>query len=262
VICSRQTIIVSACPGTPSSRFLLKISNGRQQDGWILVPDVEKYYYWLWYLPARMEMASTLPETPGRGRSRFSKALPAAPRQSSPSSMKSNLRHSPLPPLPKDAMPPRMSIPRRPVGGSKIDHARASSMASVSSVYSDSPGLSRSISDSTNNSRDSLSGGDSEIGPSPPLPLKDEQRQQAAKPAEVSEQSISTVFSNGTSQELRDISRPNPKHIRVMPANFSFCSHQNIFLPVPPLALYHHHLGLKFGSVDQFDVIKVSGSQS
>jgi hypothetical protein len=170
----------------PAHDFGLKISNG-QQKGWILVPDVENYYYWLSYLPARMEMASTLPETPGRGRSRFSKALPTAPRENSPVSMKSNLRHSPLPPLPKDAMPPRMSIPRRPVGGSKIDHARAPSMASVSSVYSDSHGLSRSISDSSRNSRDSLSGGDSEIGPTPPLPQKDQQRQQTTKPTEVSE---------------------------------------------------------------------------
>ena len=132
-------------------------------------------------------MASVLPETPGRGRSRFSKALPTAPRESSPISIKSNLRHSPLSPLPKDAIPPRMSIRRKPISAAKINHAKTPSIASVSSVYSDSPRLSRSISDSSRNSRDSFSGGDSEIGPTPPLPEKDEQRQQAAKPTEVSE---------------------------------------------------------------------------
>jgi hypothetical protein len=77
-----------------------------------------------------------------------------------------------------------MSIPRRPVGAAKSQ--RAPSIASVSSVYSDSPGLSRSISDSSKNSRDSLSGSDSQTGRTPPLPPKDEQRQQAAKPTEVS----------------------------------------------------------------------------
>ncbi|TVY29161.1 hypothetical protein LHYA1_G002706 [Lachnellula hyalina] len=126
-------------------------------------------------------MASILPETPGRGRSRFSKALPTAPRDTSPISMKSNLRHSPLPPLPKDAMLPSMSIRRRPVGASKNEQTNTPSIASVSSVYSDSP---RSVSDSSRISRESLSGGDSESGPTPPLPQKDEQREEVAKPVE------------------------------------------------------------------------------
>lgn len=129
-------------------------------------------------------MASALPETPGRGRSRFSKALPTAPREESPISMKSKLRHSPLLPLPRDEMASTKSIPRRPVGAVKSQ--RAPSVASVSSVYSDSPGFSRSMSDSSN-SRDSLSGSDSHTGPSPPLPPKNEQRQQATTPTEVSQ---------------------------------------------------------------------------
>ncbi|TVY18686.1 hypothetical protein LARI1_G002898 [Lachnellula arida] len=128
-------------------------------------------------------MASILPETPGRGRSRFTKALPTAPRETSPISMKLNFLHSPLPPLPKDAMLPRMSIRRRPVGASKKEHSNTGtpSIASVSSVYSDSP---RSISDSSRNSRESLSGGDSESGPTPPLPQKDEQEKEVAKSIE------------------------------------------------------------------------------
>ena len=81
-------------------------------------------------------------------------------------------------------MLPSMSIRRRPVGASKNEQTNTPSIASVSSVYSDSP---RSVSDSSRISRESLSGGDSESGPTPPLPQKDEQREEVAKPVEVSE---------------------------------------------------------------------------
>ncbi|PVH86870.1 hypothetical protein DL98DRAFT_582191 [Cadophora sp. DSE1049] len=76
-----------------------------------------------------------------------------------------------------------MAIPRRPVGGGaggdvkNEKPARAASIASVSSVYSDSPGVSRSLSGSSS-TKDSLSGVDSsEDGPMPPLPPKDKDRQ-------------------------------------------------------------------------------------
>ncbi|KAH8664993.1 hypothetical protein BGZ60DRAFT_62011 [Tricladium varicosporioides] len=128
-------------------------------------------------------MATLLPETPGRGRSRFSKALPTAPRGNSPESIAKSI-HSPLPPRPKDAMAAPINIPRRPVGAPKVEHTKAPSIASVSSVYSDSPGfLSRSSSESSSrDTRESLSGVDSEAGPAPALPPKDSQRQQPANP--------------------------------------------------------------------------------
>jgi hypothetical protein len=124
-------------------------------------------------------MLSTFPSTPGRGRSRFLKALPERPPgestiPSSPAPAPAAIPTEPtLPSLPK------MSIPRRPVGA-QANHARALSIASVSSVYSDSPGLSRSLSNSSSyNTKDSLSGIDSETGPTPPLPPKDKQGQQS-----------------------------------------------------------------------------------
>ncbi|KAG9232515.1 hypothetical protein BJ875DRAFT_485983 [Amylocarpus encephaloides] len=129
-------------------------------------------------------MASAFPATPGRGRSRFSKALPMAPREPSPKSF-SRYQHSPLPALPKDAMAAPMMIPRRPVGGSvkeKAELSQSSSIAaSLSSVYSKSPGLSDGSDSSSDHENDSLSGVDSETGP-PPLPEKDAQRQHARTP--------------------------------------------------------------------------------
>ena len=115
-------------------------------------------------------MESTSPKTPGRGRSRFSKALPTPPasRAKSPPSL-----HSPLPPLPKEKMSTTIAILRRPVGGGQTNNSKTISIASVSSVYSDSPGLSRSISDSSNITKDSLSA----VSETPPLPPKDSQRQ-------------------------------------------------------------------------------------
>jgi hypothetical protein len=128
-------------------------------------------------------MFSTFPSTPGRGRSRFSKALPTAPGDASKSpdsssSVISKYMHSPLPPLPKEKEKMAMAIPRRPVGGNAagIESSKAPSIKSVSSVYSDSPGLSRSLSDTS--TKDSLSGVDSDAGPTPPLPPKDSQRPQ------------------------------------------------------------------------------------
>ncbi|KAG0646683.1 hypothetical protein D0Z07_6271 [Hyphodiscus hymeniophilus] len=69
------------------------------------------------------------------------------------------------------------SIPRRPVGAAATERASAGSIASASSTYSSSPGFSRSMSDSSNKTKDSLSGIDSEADASPPLPQKDSQRQ-------------------------------------------------------------------------------------
>lgn len=126
-----------------------------------------------------------LPETPGRGRSRFSKALPIPPQpphlsikgEPSPTTASiSTSLHSPLPPLPTDKMS-TMAIPRRPVGGTTI-HTKVSSVDSVSSVYSNSPGFSRSLSNST---KESFSGVDSESPSTPPLPPKDPQRPQLPK---------------------------------------------------------------------------------
>jgi hypothetical protein len=124
-------------------------------------------------------MASLLPETPGRGRSRFSKALPSAPREDSPERL-IKPQYSPLPPLPKDAMPAPITIPRRPVGSGvseKLGRPKAPSVSTtISSVYSASTGLSEG-SDTSSDERDSLSGVDSEeTGPPPPLPKKDVQR--------------------------------------------------------------------------------------
>ncbi|PMD36476.1 hypothetical protein L207DRAFT_545978 [Hyaloscypha variabilis F] len=82
------------------------------------------------------------------------------------------LQQSALPPLPEGEAKKPIAIPRRPVGAHS-NHAKAPSIASISSVYSDSPGLSRSLSNgSSYNTRDSLSGVDS----TPPLPAKDNQR--------------------------------------------------------------------------------------
>lgn len=134
-------------------------------------------------------------ETPGRGRSRFSKALPTAPEvlphhlpstksvQSSSSSHSSlslsTSLNSPLPPIPKQTTS-TMAIPRRPVGGPPI-HTKLPSVDSVSSVYSDSPGFSRSLSDSSRRTKDSLSCVDDSEPATPPLPPKDTQRQQASR---------------------------------------------------------------------------------
>ncbi|KAH7360598.1 hypothetical protein BKA65DRAFT_189157 [Rhexocercosporidium sp. MPI-PUGE-AT-0058] len=132
-------------------------------------------------------MYSPSSSTSGRGRSRFSKVLPVPPGEAatasekSPAALTSRSLRTDLPPLPSDAVKAPMAIPRRPVGGGvggevkNEKPARAASIASVSSVYSDSPGVSRSPSDSSR--KDSLSGVDSEDGPTPPLPPKDKDRQ-------------------------------------------------------------------------------------
>jgi hypothetical protein len=93
--------------------------------------------------------------------------------------------HSALPPIPKDSPPvlqskmSAMAILRRPVGGAPSEPSKTASVGSFSSsVYSDSPGFSRSLSNSSNKTKDSQSGIDSESGPTPPLPPKDSQRQQ------------------------------------------------------------------------------------
>lgn len=125
-------------------------------------------------------MSSTLPTTPGRGRSRFSKALPIVPGKAlrSPDSnpaLISKYSHSPLPPIPGEKM-----IARRPVGEHGLGLSKAPSVESLSSNYSDPPGLSRSSSDVS--TKDSPSGVDSEDAatePAPPLPSKDSQREHA-----------------------------------------------------------------------------------
>jgi len=121
-------------------------------------------------------MSSNFPTTPARGRSRFSKMLPQPPEEKSLSTEKKmiapSLLQSALPPLPEASKV--MAIPRRPVGA-QTKHSKSPSIASVSSVYSDGPGLSRSLSNgSSYNTRDSLSGVDS----TPPLPPKDHQKSQ------------------------------------------------------------------------------------
>ncbi|KAF8864159.1 hypothetical protein BDZ45DRAFT_56071 [Acephala macrosclerotiorum] len=122
-------------------------------------------------------MFSTFPSTP-RGRPRFSKALPVAPDPASTEKEKSSTMmtaQSPLPPLPKDAVPPPKTIPRRPVGG-QTQPAKPPSIRSLSSVYSDSPGLSRTLSnDSSRDAKDSLRSGDLSEGDHPPLPPKDKE---------------------------------------------------------------------------------------
>ncbi|KAG4440211.1 hypothetical protein IFR05_004290 [Cadophora sp. M221] len=132
-------------------------------------------------------MYSPFPSTPGRGRSRFSKVLPVPPEEAatasekSPAVLTSRSFRTDLPPLPSDAVKAPMAIPRRPVGGGvggevkNEKSTRVASISSVSSVYSDSPGVSRSLSESSR--KDSLSGVDSEGGPTPPLPPKDKDRQ-------------------------------------------------------------------------------------
>jgi hypothetical protein len=121
-------------------------------------------------------MFSTFPSTP---RSRFSKALPGVPDQSTTEIGVSNTNmamsvKSALPPRPNDAMIPPKMIPRRPVGAqNKL--TKPPSIRSLSSVYSDTPGLSRSLSNSS--TKDSLSAADSEDQlPSPP-PKNKEDRQ-------------------------------------------------------------------------------------
>jgi hypothetical protein len=132
-----------------------------------------------------------------RGRSQFSKILPAAPQLPIPlllpppphpkksSSLVSTYSsvsrsiNSPLPPVPEKTMP-AMAIARRPVGGPTI-HTKLPSVGSVSSVYSESPGFSRSLSDSSRRTKDSLSGVDDSEPATPPLPPKDSQRQQLAE---------------------------------------------------------------------------------
>ncbi|KAK0124357.1 hypothetical protein ONS95_009325 [Cadophora gregata] len=141
-------------------------------------------------------MFSTFPSTPGRGRSRFSKVLPVPPGEASNQAEKSPVALTPrsfrteLPPLPRDAAKPSMAIPRRPVGsgaGGDVKSekpARTASTASVSSMYSDSPGVSRSLSGSSS-TKDSPSGVDSpEDGPTPPLPPKGKDRQNSDEKAD------------------------------------------------------------------------------
>ncbi len=146
-------------------------------------------------------MLSSYPQFSAGGRSRFSKVLPAPP--DSPSSPQVSLPpppslplHSskqmtvPSPPLETDAAPSlpaltraatTMSIPRRPVGA-QPNHVKTAS--SSSSIYSESPGISKRFSDSsTSDTKDSLSGIDSEeAGPTTPSPPSKDSRTQHEPP--------------------------------------------------------------------------------
>lgn len=127
---------------------------------------------------SQVNMFSSHPKSPERGRSRFSKALPVAPgnedrvEERSPPALTSKYMHSPRPPLPQE----KMTIPRRPVGG-QVEVTKPPSIKSILSNYSDSPGPSRSVSDSS--TKESLSGVESET---PQLPPKDSQRRPQTPP--------------------------------------------------------------------------------
>ncbi|KAH8815679.1 hypothetical protein F5884DRAFT_188517 [Xylogone sp. PMI_703] len=115
-------------------------------------------------------MESLLPPTPGRGRSRYSKALPVPPpapklpglastlQTPYSASLETTPRYSPLPPLPSDAPPPKRNIPRRPIGGGVKPTLSVDTMPSrestSSSVYSDTPGLPGSASISSDKARE------------------------------------------------------------------------------------------------------------
>lgn len=162
-------------------------------------------------------MYSPFPSTPSRGRSRFSKVLPTPPvdssvaAESSPApALTSRAVRTDLPTLPCEAVKaPKMAIARRPVGGVGGEvklPARTTSIASVSSVYSDSPGLSRSLSDSS--TKDSLSGIDSEDGPTPPLPPKDKDgRNQDEGPQTANKVSPNSISSLNNSPQRPEIWR-------------------------------------------------------
>ncbi|KAL2074810.1 hypothetical protein VTL71DRAFT_8589 [Oculimacula yallundae] len=147
-------------------------------------------------------MFSTIPSTPPRGRSRFSKVLPVAPGetcQTSPAALTSRSMRTDLPPLPSDAVKAPMVIPRRPIGGGggvggdiekekekAARSLRSASIASESSIYSDSVGFSRSPSGSSTKDG-SVSGVDTADGPTPPpLPAKD-------KDCEISDEKPQTI---------------------------------------------------------------------
>lgn len=177
-------------PGEPSLHFPLNkskwsaievalVTTESTENPKLLRKDHNEYLKWP-FAPA-MEMSSNFPTTPGRGRSRFSKMLPQPPEEKSLSTEKKmiapSLLQSALPPLPEASKV--VAIPRRPVGA-QTKHSKTPSIASVSSVYSDGPGLSRSLSNgSSYNTRDSLSGVDS----TPPLPPKDHQKTQVMSPS-------------------------------------------------------------------------------
>jgi len=130
-------------------------------------------------------MKAIFANTPNRGQSQISKALPVPPGpEPSILSMEGNkepvLISGPLnlmlPANPRDAMStkPTMSITRRPVRVQTIP-SKPSEPATASSVYSASPRSSRSFSDSSRETKDSLSSVDSEIGATSVLPVGDKQ---------------------------------------------------------------------------------------
>ena len=145
-----------------------------------------------------------------RGRSRFSKVLPLPPPPPPPPMSNTNERAQhiltskiSLPAFSSVSTPKMsaMAILRRPVGGNTNPASpKKNSIASVSSVYSDSPGFSDNA-----GPRDSLSGVDSEIGPPPRLPPKDPQRQFPGPntPSNVSASPTSPASSFTTSPQSR-----------------------------------------------------------
>ncbi|KAM3068779.1 hypothetical protein ACMFMG_010950 [Clarireedia jacksonii] len=119
-------------------------------------------------------MASPI-ASPVRGRSRFTKTLPTAPNPDESSDMEKLMMAKQLPSLPERKSSRTMNIPRRAVG-SPASVTKKPSMASLnSSIYTDMT-RSRSESESSNYTKDSLSYAGSEFRKTPPLPEKDEQR--------------------------------------------------------------------------------------
>lgn len=163
-------------------------------------------------------MISPIPTTPSTGHSRFSKALPTPPPVSSTthryepvnSRIGTASPRTDLPALPIGSNKAPMSIPRRPLAG-PVRPVRPVSIASAaSSVYSDSPGLSRSLSDSS--TKDSSGGVGSEDGPHPPLPPKDkESRSSGSKPQTTPNKSPNTISSLGDSPPRTPIWKRRPQ---------------------------------------------------
>lgn len=82
-------------------------------------------------------------------------------------------------------------IPRRPVQRPASPSRAASVKSASSSVYSDSPGFARSLSNSSRGTKDSLSGVDSEGGSAPPVPPKAPRPQLPQTPENAQENPLS-----------------------------------------------------------------------
>ena len=83
------------------------------------------------------------------------------------------------------------SIRRRPVLPPKSPTRAGSVKSASSSIYSDSPGFARSLSNSSRGTKDSLSGIDSEAGSAPPVPSKAPRPQLPPTPKNAQEDPVS-----------------------------------------------------------------------